>query len=277
MIARAPGVARPVRRSPKLQTTQKTTESSDTGSLNVDRCRTLSLATLGRIGYLRALDLQNALVSARIQDDIGDVLLLLEHPHVYTLGRGADERFVLNPGNIPVHRVSRGGQVTYHGPGQLVGYSIMKLEGAERDVLRYLRQLEQVLIEALAMVGIEAERRAQRTGVWVGQEKIASIGVGFRRWVSLHGFAVNVATDLSFFRGVVPCGIAGCQMTSIAEQGYRTITSEWVGQIVAERFSAVFGYQSVRTVSEALLFKLVKAAASSAPASDSHENGTKTS
>ncbi len=210
---------------------------------HIDSPRTLTVAWLGRIDYQTALELQNALVNARQRDNIGDVLLLLEHPHVYTLGRGADERFVLNPGDIPVYRVSRGGQVTYHGPGQLIGYPIVKLEGAERDVIRYLRQLEQVLIEALATVGIAAQRRAGLTGVWIGQEKIASIGVGFRRWVSLHGFALNVTTDLSFFDAIVPCGIAGCRMTSISAQVRENHTSESMGQIVAGQFTAVFGYQ----------------------------------
>jgi len=223
----------------------------------IDSYRTLTVACLGRIDYLPALELQNSLVSARLRDDIGDILLMLEHPHVFTLGRGADERFVLNPADIPVYRVSRGGQVTYHGPGQLIGYPIVKLEGAERDVIRYLRQLEQVLIEVLAMLGIVAQRRAGLTGVWIGQEKIASIGIGFRRWVSLHGFALNVATDLSFFDAIVPCGIAGCRMTSITAQGLETITSESVNQLVVDRFATVFGYKRILRACEAELSALV--------------------
>src|SRR5205085_12500909 len=113
----------------------------------------------------------------RSREEVADVLLLLEHPHVYTLGRGADERFVLNPGEIPVYRVSRGGQVTYHGPGQLIGYPIVKLNGPERDVIRYIRRLEEVLIESLANLGMVAQRREGLTGTWMGSEKIASIGV----------------------------------------------------------------------------------------------------
>jgi lipoyl(octanoyl) transferase len=242
-----------------MPTAQKAIEASiRTGAvMEIDSCRTLTVAWLGRIDYLPTLELQNSLVSARLHDDIGDVLLLLEHPHVFTLGRGADERFVLNPAAIPVYRVSRGGQVTYHGPGQLIGYPIVKLEGAERDVIRYLRQLEQVLIEALAMLGIVAQQRPRLTGVWIGQEKIASIGIGFRRWVSMHGFALNVATDLSFFDAIVPCGISGCRMTSISAQGFEAITSESAGQIVADRFAAVFGYQRILRMSEAELSALV--------------------
>ena len=242
-----------------MPTAQKAIEASirNGAVMEIDSYRTLTVAWLGRIDYLPALELQNSLVSARLHDDIGDVLLLLEHPHVFTLGRGADERFVLNPAAIPVYRVSRGGQVTYHGPGQLIGYPIVKLEGAERDVIRYLRQLEQVLIEALAMLGIVAQQRPRLTGVWIGQEKIASIGIGFRRWVSMHGFALNVATDLSFFDAIVPCGIAGCRMTSITAQGLEAITSESAGQIVADRFAAVFGYQRILWTCEAELSALV--------------------
>jgi lipoyl(octanoyl) transferase len=207
--------------------------------------RVLNVSWLGTVEYQTALELQNCLANARLLNAIGDTLLLLEHPHVYTLGRGADERFVLDPGNVPVFRVSRGGQVTYHGPGQLIGYPIIKLEGPERDVIRYLRGLEQVLIDALATLGIAAQRRPGLTGVWVGLEKIASIGVGFRRWVSLHGFALNVTTDLSRFDGIVPCGIENCRMTSIAAQGLLTLTCESCGQIVANRFAEVFGYQEI--------------------------------
>ncbi len=223
--------------------------------------RSLTVAWLGRLDYQAALELQNALVAARFRDDIGDLLLLLEHPHVYTLGRGADQRFLLNPAGIPVYRVSRGGQVTYHGPGQLIGYPIVKLEGAERDVIRYLRQLEQVLIESLATLGIAAQQRAGMTGVWIGPEKIASIGVGFRRWVSLHGFALNVSTDLRFFDAIVPCGIAGCRMTSVTMQGLDAIASESFGQIVAGQFAEVFGYRHILTASKAQLSALDEPAA----------------
>jgi lipoate-protein ligase B len=133
----------------------------------------------------------------------------------------------------------------------------VKLDGTERDVIRYLRRLEEVLIASLATLGIVAQRRTGLTGVWIGQEKIASIGVGFRRWVSLHGFALNVATDLSFFDAIVPCGIAGCRMTSITAQGFGAVRSKSFGQIVAEHFAAVFGYHGILSLSEAQLSALV--------------------
>ena len=219
--------------------------------------RDLAVTWLGIMDYQLALELQNRLVIARLSDKIPDVLLLLEHPHVYTLGRGADERFVLNPAGTPVHRVSRGGQVTYHGPGQLIGYPIVKLEGSERDVIRYIRRLERVLIESLATLGIGAQRRTGLTGVWIGREKIASIGVGFRRWVSLHGFALNVTTDLSRFDAIVPCGIANCRMTSITARGLRAVNSESFSQVVGRQFAVTFEYHRILSLTEAQLLSRV--------------------
>ncbi|HVN64639.1 MAG TPA: lipoyl(octanoyl) transferase LipB [Candidatus Binataceae bacterium] len=212
----------------------------------VSRLKRLSVAEIGITDYDKALALQGALAQARQEDRIGDTLLLLEHPHVYTLGRGADERFILaNPDGVPVRRVSRGGQVTYHGPGQLVGYPILKLEGRERDVGGYLRNLEQAIIAGLARCDVEAQRRPGMTGVWIGQRKIASIGVGIRRWVTRHGFAVNVSTELRFFDAIVPCGIAGCQMTSIAQLGHPEVSARAFGAIMRDTFAEVFGYDSV--------------------------------
>jgi|SRR5208282_1325555 len=207
----------------------------------------LAIAELGLVEYERAHALQQALVAARTRDEIGDTLLLLEHPQIYTLGRGADDRFILGarPG-VPVMRVSRGGEVTYHGPGQAVGYPIVKLEGAARDVGRYLRDLEQVMIGALAQYGIAAARREKLTGVWIGPRKIGSIGVGIRRWVTYHGFALNVSTDLAYFKSIVPCGIAGCEMTSIARLGHPEIGAEEFSRSLGRHFGETFGY--ARTV-----------------------------
>jgi lipoyl(octanoyl) transferase len=223
--------------------------------------RTLSVARLGTVEYAAALDLQSAMLGARMRDELGDTLLLLEHPHVFTLGRGADERFLLNPpAGIPIHRVSRGGQVTYHGPGQLIGYPILKLAGPERDVLRYLRKLERVMIGALAHCGISAAQRPGLTGVWVGTLKIASIGVGLRRWVTMHGFALNVATDLSMFETIVPCGIEGCRTTSIAALGHEDISIEDFARAIETEFAATFGYDRIVAVSPESLWSLVASA-----------------
>jgi lipoate-protein ligase B len=214
----------------------------------------LSVARLGLVDYAAALELQNAAVAARLRDEIGDTLLLLEHPHVYTLGRGADARYIINaPEGVPIYRVSRGGQVTYHGPGQLIGYPIVKLAGARRDVSRYLRKLEQTLISALREFGIAASRRDGLTGVWAGTCKIGSIGVGIRRWVTLHGFALNVATDLAYFDAIVPCGIDGCRMTSIAALSHPQVTVADFAEAIERSFAEVFEYdQIVRVTSESI-------------------------
>ena len=221
--------------------------------------RILSVAKLGLVEYQAALALQNAMVSARQNDAISDTLLLLEHPHVFTLGRGADERFVLaqRPQNVPLYRVSRGGEVTYHGPGQLVGYPILKLDGRNRDVHRYLRKLEEALIRALANCDIEAGRREGLTGIWVGENKIGSIGVGIKRWTTCHGFALNVCPDLTYFRGIVPCGIAGCDMTSMEKLGARLSVCNFSTSVCA-RFAEVFGYPHVVSVEPSSLWQLIE-------------------
>jgi lipoyl(octanoyl) transferase len=224
----------------------------------MDRGRTLTVARLGMVDYGAALELQSAMVAARLRGSIGDTLLLLEHPHVFTLGRGANEAYLMNaPANIPVYRVSRGGQVTYHGPGQLVGYPIVKLEGVERDVLRYLRRLEQAMIQALARFAIAAGRHEGLTGVWAGALKIGAIGVGLRRWVTMHGFALNVRTDLRFFDAIVPCGIAGCRTTSIAALGHPEVSIAVFSGAMQREFASVFGYQNVESAAPEKLWSLL--------------------
>jgi len=209
--------------------------------------KALTVGRLGTVDYLQALELQERLLIARQQEQVGDMLLLLEHPHVYTLGRGASESFILTqPAEIPVHRVSRGGEVTYHGPGQLIGYPILKLEGADRDVHGYLRKLEESIICGLRLCGIESSRRERLTGVWIGSRKVASIGVGIKRWVTWHGFAVNVATDLTRFDSIVPCGIEGCAMTSLAREG-TSLSVDQFADLVEQEFGAEFGYSEMNT------------------------------
>jgi lipoyl(octanoyl) transferase len=225
-----------------------------------DRTRILNVANLGLVEYQAALALQTAMVAARQSDAISDTLLLLEHPHVFTLGRGADERFVLaqRPDAVPIYRVSRGGEVTYHGPGQLVGYPILKLEGRDRDVHRYLRNLEEAMLRALADFEVDATRREGLTGIWVGARKIASIGVGIKRWTTAHGFALNVCPDLSYFRGIVPCGIDGCEMTSMQVLSEKGISVNEFATTMRSRFAEVFGYAQTVTVDSATLWQLVE-------------------
>lgn len=220
---------------------------------------TLEVAWLGTVDYMAALALQDAIVAARRDKRIGDTLLLLEHPHVFTLGRGADERYLLRAlDGVPVLRVSRGGQVTYHGPGQLVGYPILKLEGPQRDVHRYLRGLEAAMIGALGKSGIAAGRRAGLTGVWVGPRKIGSIGVGIRRWITLHGFALNVCPRLEYFDAMVPCGIAGCEMTSVArELGGSAFNVIEMTAAMRDSFAAAFNYSRIADADRVALWNLV--------------------
>jgi lipoate-protein ligase B len=202
----------------------------------------LQVGAPGRVDYARAVAWQEALVARRTAG-APDALLLLEHPPVYTLGRGADPRHLGGAagGGVPIHRVHRGGQVTYHGPGQLVGYPIVGLRDLRPDVRWYLRMLERVLIDALADLGIVAGRRGGLTGVWVEDRKIASIGVALRRWVAWHGFALNVGPDLAGFAPIAPCGITGVEMTSVAREGGPAEIGA-VLPLVRERFVTTFGY-----------------------------------
>jgi len=217
-----------------------------------ERGRALTVAEMGVVDYDDALAMQTAMLAARIEGRVGDTLLMMEHPHVFTLGRGADEGFIVsNTGDVPIRRVSRGGQVTYHGPGQLIGYPILKLVGRDRDVTRYLRGLEAAMIDALAKFGIEAGRRDAMTGVWVGARKIASIGVGIRRWTTWHGFALNVSTDLSYFDSIVPCGIEGCRMTSVCETTNRAVSMHEFAEVMRESFARVFNYDEIFSVGPA--------------------------
>lgn len=206
----------------------------------------LLVHNLGVCDYGRALALQGELVERKIAGARNDYLLLLEHPPVYTLGRGADAQDLLGADQrvgVPVFRVGRGGGVTYHGPGQLVAYPILTLSGGGRDIHRYVRTLEDVLIAVCADFGIAAERRAGLTGVWVGAAKIASIGVGVRRWTTFHGIALNVSTDLSFFSHIVPCRMPNVRMTSMhLELGAAPSMAEVTASFV-RNVRAAFGYR----------------------------------
>lgn len=181
--------------------------------------RGLEVAWLGRLPYGEALELQRRLALDRIAGRIPDRLLLLEHPPVVTLGRTSQAAHVIQSDGVEVFEVERGGDVTYHGPGQLVGYPILDLTGYRRDLHWYLRTLEAALIQALATLGITADRRTGFTGVWTSGRKIASIGVHVKQWVTWHGFALNVSTDLQAFDRIVPCGIPGVEMTSVEREG----------------------------------------------------------
>jgi lipoyl(octanoyl) transferase len=200
------------------------------------------------VPYADALALQRSLVEDRRAGRIGDTLLLLQHPDVLTLGvRGDGGRAhilappeVLAMRGIDVHEAGRGGDVTYHGPGQIVGYPIIDLNPDRRDVHRYMRDLETVLIRTVAEYGIDAGRIGGLTGVWVGDEKVAAIGVRIARWITSHGFALNVTTDLEYFNLIVPCGIADRGVTSLARLLGRTVELGDVQDRILDHFANVF-------------------------------------
>ena len=182
---------------------------------------------LGRTSYEEGLRLQESWASTGRER-----LLLLEHDPVFTMGRTRDESSLLDPARLPfpVHRTNRGGQATYHGPGQLVCYPILDLAARGRDLHKYLRFLEDVLIRVLGEYGILGSRREDLTGVWVEDRKIASIGIGVRRWISMHGFALNIAKDLPGFSAIIPCGISGVTMTSLSIETNRSLTTREVAE-----------------------------------------------
>ena len=209
----------------------------------------LHVSHLGPTPYREGLALQQAAVEARASGRAPDRLLYPDHPPVLTIGRSPSEGNViaspeaLRRAGIEVFEVARGGDVTWHGPGQLVGYLILDLEAQGRDLHRFLRNIEQGLIDALAAWGIEAGREPGRTGVWSKGEKIASIGIAVRRWVSYHGFALNLAPDLRFFDLIHPCGLRGIQMTSVAKRlGDATPTMAAARDTVAAEMAKVFGF-----------------------------------
>jgi len=215
--------------------------------------RPLLWSYLGRVPYAEAVEMQHAARDAVRHGEGPERFLLLEHPHVYTLGRNADGGDVLagpdwlRARGIEVAECNRGGQVTYHGPGQLVGYPVVNLSPDRRDIRRYVRDLQEVLIRTLAGYGIEARPGEEQAliGVWAGKSKIASIGVHLSRWITTHGFALNVSTDLSYFGGIIPCGLDQVEMTSIERLTGKAPTLPEVAAVCARHFGEIFGREPV--------------------------------
>ena len=210
--------------------------------------KSIEIRRIGTVAYAEALALQRALVEDRRTGRVGDVLLLVEHPHVLTLGVRGDggrshilasaETLALR--GIEVHETGRGGDITYHGPGQIVGYPIVDLQPDRCDVHRYIRDLEEVLIRTVGDLGVEATRVPGLTGVWVGREKVAAIGVRISRWVTSHGFALNVTSDVEYFNLIVPCGITDRGVTSLGRLLGRPVDRQVVEDGIVANFCEVF-------------------------------------
>ncbi len=210
--------------------------------------RELEVRRIGVVPYAEALAMQRALVEARRAGSVGDLLLLLQHPPVITLGvkgDGGRANVVVAPERlaelgIEVHETGRGGDVTYHGPGQIVGYPILDLRPDRCDAHRYVRDLEDVMIRTCAAYGLEAGRVAGLTGTWIGAAKIGAIGVRLARWITSHGFAFNVSTNMEHFRLIVPCGIADRGVTSLEAETGLTLRNEDVEDVMVRAFAEVF-------------------------------------
>jgi lipoate-protein ligase B len=205
---------------------------------------------LGSTDYLTALVLQEEFVVGKQQNSSPDILLFVEHPHVYTLGRGGNQSNVLAAEDVPVIRTSRGGDVTYHGPGQLVVYPIIDLRSKLRkDVHRYVRNLERTAIHTLKDFGLIGVRQPPFTGIWIDNKKIAAIGVAVRRCITFHGLALNVNTDLAYFERIVPCGLKWADVTSLARELGATQNLAAVRDRFLDNFAEIFGYESIKRFS----------------------------
>ena len=217
----------------------------------------MEIRQLGVVPYAVASDMQRALVEERRAGRVPDLLLLLEHPHVITLGVKADaarSHLIATPDllasrQVEVHETGRGGDITYHGPGQIVGYPILDLRPDRCDVHKYVRDLENVMIRTVGDFGLEGSRIAGLSGAWVGPDKIGAIGVRISRWITSHGFAFNVMTDLDFFKLIVPCGIETGGVTSLSRAAGRRVSMQEAQAAIVRNFAAVFD----RTVVEAVV------------------------
>ena len=218
--------------------------------------RELEIRRLGVVPYAAANELQKALVEERRAGQIPDLLLLLEHPHVITLGVKADAARshliatpdVLASRQVEVHESGRGGDITYHGPGQLVGYPILDLRPDRCDVHKYVRDLEEVMIRTAGDFGLQGSRITGLSGAWIGADKVGAVGVRISRWITSHGFALNVTTDLDFFRLIVPCGIESGGVTSLSRASGRRVSMNHAEASIVRNFAAVFN----RKVAEAI-------------------------
>ncbi len=210
------------------------------------------LLDLGLRNYEDVWSLQRKLVQLRAGKAVPDTLILVEHPHVFTVGKAVEGEVPSQLEGVPVFRIERGGQWTYHGPGQLVGYPILDLNARQRDIHGFLRGIEEALIQALKKFNIDAERQERQTGVWIRGKKVASIGAAIRNWVSFHGFALNVNTDLTYFGIIVPCGMPSSTMTSMQVLIGSPVDFEEVKNEVRRQFEKAFDVKLVIRSAEAV-------------------------
>jgi lipoate-protein ligase B len=213
---------------------------------------------LGVAEFAAVWELQKQLVARRQAGEIDDTLLLVEHPHVVTVGRRIAAEANILRRDMPIFEIERGGDVTYHGPGQLVGYPIILLDGKERDLHAYLRHLEDALIAVCATLGLPAGRNPGWTGVWIAGRKVASIGIAVRKWVTMHGFALNVTTDLERFRSINPCGLEAAVMTSLAEALGQPVPMDAVKDATVAALGETLG-RSFRPADRAEVYRAVAA------------------
>ena len=213
--------------------------------------RKLVYCDLGLFDYKDAWDLQKSIHQQRVENKIDDVLFLLEHPHTYTLGKVADKKNLvgdekyLNENKISVYDIDRGGDITYHGPGQIVGYPIISLTNWKMDTHKYLRAIEEVIIKVCSEYGLNCSRVDKYTGVWIEDRKICAIGIKVSRWTTMHGFAFNVNTDLKLFNGIIPCGISDKDVTSLSKELNKEVSLKEVKEKIIHHFMNEFQYQQI--------------------------------
>jgi lipoyl(octanoyl) transferase len=217
---------------------------------------------LGFIDYKEAWDLQKSTFELRHNKKLQDIIFLLEHPHTYTLGKTADKKHLigsddfLSENKISVYNIDRGGDITYHGPGQIVGYPIIDLNEWQNDTHKYLRALEEVIIRTCSNYNITGTRVSKYTGVWIENRKIAAIGIKVSRWITMHGFAFNINTDLSLFSGIIPCGISDKEVTSLQKETGRKMDIQEVKSLLVKNFKEVFSYDILTSFTKEELLSL---------------------
>ncbi len=220
--------------------------------MNQYTSKILYYSDLGLIDYRKAWDLQKDIFAKRLKNEVYDTFFLLEHPNTYTLGKVADKKNLISSKdfliehNINVLEIDRGGDITYHGPGQIVGYPIIDLKNWRKDTHLYLRLLEEVIIKTCNDFGLKAGRKKGLTGVWIKERKICAIGIKINRWITMHGFAFNVNTDLSLFKGIIPCGIKDKEVTSLARELDKKFDIQEVKEVLKNNFIELFNYSSVK-------------------------------